>query len=185
MGLPALRSIAAAPTFPFMADPSENTWTSFSAFLASFVELSLSSGMLIVKGFFVALIGSQDVAGIFSILIGLMLSWYQSRRWCRAVQWCFTFRVFFHFIVLCSGWSSGNMAILVSAIWQRLSMFSRDGRRNAHASSASVGEVRRPPVITVAAARCRVVNCLVTLAEPMALGPGCSFCVGVHQRLTA
>jgi len=34
--------------------------------------------------------------------------------------------------------------------------------------------VQRPPVITMVATHCNMVNCLVTLAEPMAFGPGCS-----------
>jgi len=74
--------------------------------------------------------------------------------------------------MLCSRCSLGSVAILVSALWHHLLMFSRDWRRKVQALSASVGDVRRPPMIAVAAACCRVDSCLITLAEPMALGPG-------------
>jgi len=46
--------------------------------------------------------------------------------------------------------------------------------------SASVGDVCKPPVITVAAACCNVVNCLVTLAEPIPFAPGWFPCMGAH-----
>ena len=77
------------------------------------------------------------------------------------------------------------MAILVSALWQNLLMLSGDGRRKVQASSKSVGEVHKLPMITVVAAHCNVVSCLVTLADPVALGPGWSLCVGKHQRSMA
>ena len=69
-----------------------------------------------------------------------------------AVRWCITSGVFLRFTALCRGCSFGRVAILVSALWQHLSMLSGDGRRKAQASSESIGEVRRPPVIAVAAA---------------------------------
>jgi len=82
-----------------------------------------------------------------------------------AVQWYITSQVFLWFTVLCRGCSFGSMAILVSALWQYLSMLSGDGRRKAQALSKSIGEVHKPPMIAVAAACCNVVSCLVTLAD--------------------
>ena len=102
-----------------------------------------------------------------------------------AVQWYITSQVFLWFTVLCRECSFGSMAILVSALWQYLSMLSGDGRRKAQALSKSIGEVHKPPMITVAAACCNVVSCLVTLADPVALGPGWSLCMGKHQRSMA
>ena len=64
-------------------------------------------------------------------------------------------------------------------------MFIVAGRRYAQASSASVGEVRRPPVIAKVAARCNVVSFLITVAEPVALGPEWPLWTGIHQRSTA
>src|SRR6266705_721425 len=59
------------------------------------------------------------------------------------------------------------------------------GRRYALAFSASVGDDLSPPVMASAPALWIDAICLVTLAEPTALGPGCSPLVGVHQTSAA
>src|SRR5712691_10360627 len=59
------------------------------------------------------------------------------------------------------------------------------GRRYALAFSASVGDDLSPPVMASAPALWIDAICLVTLAEPTALGPGCCPLVGVHQTSAA
>ena len=72
-----------------------------------------------------------------------------------------------------------------NALKHNLHIKSDAGRRKAQASRASVGHVRRPPVMARAPALCTEVICLVTLEEPVALGPTMGSSEGVHQTSRA
>src|SRR6267142_331152 len=134
-GLPSLSRVAAAPTLPSMAEPSVKTCIASMAFSASSIELSLSFGILIVKGILPVRFGLWEAAGIFSILFGLRE--YCDVRACMAVQWCLMPLVFFFFKILCREWSCGSIAILVIALWQNLSILSGVGSRKAQVLSES------------------------------------------------
>jgi hypothetical protein len=177
-GLPGRVRTAAAPTLPSCADPSEYTFTCSVAKRSSRTDASLLVEILTVKGSLPICAGFRGLDGIFSMC--LVLKPVPLNRMCSGVL-CLLIYLLLLLTGLYSGCPGGVVASRTAARWHHFSTVSIAGRRYAHASRVSVGEVRRAPVIAIAPLRCMLVSCLITFAEPLSFGPGCSLTGGPHQ----
>ena len=121
--------------------------------------------------------------GIFSnlcISVLYSLARFWSGPQCFLVVW-----VDFQLTGLKSGCLGRRVAILTNALKHDLHLKSGAGRRKVQVSRASVGDVQRPPVMARAPDLCMEMVCLVTLEEPVALGPAMGLSEGVHQTSRA
>ncbi len=109
-----LIKMAAAPTFPPCAEPSEYTCISSLAFAASRTEASLSGRMMIWNGRMPVLDGLCADEGIFSTFLASTL--YILARLCIGPLCLLVVDVTFQLTVLNSGCSGGSAAILVYAL---------------------------------------------------------------------
>ena len=103
----------------------------------------------------------------------------------RGPQCLLVVQVTFQLTGLWSGCSLGSVAILTVALRHHFLISSRTGRRYTQAFRASVGDVRRPPVMASTPALWMLLICLMTLVEPIVFGPSCVRFAGEHQRSTA
>jgi hypothetical protein len=149
------------------------------AFASALFESSLLVGTSIQISHKPRLLGCIRTGGIFSTSLGLIPN--ISVSVCRGER-CLLMYLFALFLIsLCNGWEGGRAAILVYALWHAFSTWRSIGKSAACASSESVGEVLKPPVIARAPACCTEDNFLMKPTKPLL--PPLSFlpCRGVHQ----
>ena len=127
--------------------------------MSALIDASLSFAISVLKGLLWHVAGLPPVVVRVSKCCGL-----QSKvciRSCRGDQ-CLFVLLFVHFLAgLCSRCCGGNVAIRIAALCKCFSISRWRGRVYACASSASVGDVHRPPVTASMPARCTDVSLLL------------------------